>query len=87
MSSVRYLLVIVLVGVLSLLTVSEHVERTRLGYAIRELERERARLREEEKAALLAYEQAVVPELLVRRAAALGVAGPDELAALVGASR
>jgi hypothetical protein len=85
--ALRYLLVIALVGVLSILTVTEHVERTRLGYAIRELERERGRLAEEEKAARMAYERAVVPERLVERAVTLKVASRPELAALTGNER
>ena len=87
MGALRYLLVIALVGVLSILTVAEHVERTRLGYAIRELEGERSRLQEEEKAARLAYERAVVPERLVERAVTLRVATEAELAALTGDTR
>ena len=84
MGAVRYLLVIALVGLLSVLTVGEHVERTRLSYSIRELERERARLLEEQKQARLAYERAVVPERLIERATALGIASADELQALTG---
>lgn len=80
MGVLRYLLVIALAGFLAILTVAEHVERTRLGYAVRALETERAQLLEEEKAARLAYEQAVVPERLVARAVELGVATADELA-------
>ncbi len=87
MSALRYLLVIALVGVLAVLTVAEHVERTRLGYEVRALEEERARLVEEEKLRRLEYEQAVVPERLVERARALGVAKDEELAALTGAGR
>jgi hypothetical protein len=86
-SALRYLLVIALVGVLAVLTVAEHVERTRLGYEVRALEEERARLVEEEKVRRLEYEQAVVPERLVERAKALGVASEQELAALTGAGR
>lgn len=87
MSALRYLLVIALVGVLAVLTVAEHVERTRLGYEVRALEEERARLVEEEKVRRLEYEQAVVPERLVERARALGVASDAELSALTGAGR
>ena len=85
MSALRYLLVIALVGTLAILTVGEHVDRTRLGYELRELEQERARLNEREKSARLAYEQAVVPERLRERAEALKVAEPSELSALLGA--
>jgi hypothetical protein len=85
--ALRYLLVIALVGVLAVLTVAEHVERTQLGYSVRILEKDRARLVEEQKAARLAYEQAVVPERLVKRAAALKVATPTELATLTGGGR
>ncbi|MBL4849462.1 MAG: hypothetical protein JKY65_28365 [Planctomycetes bacterium] len=85
MGALRYLLVIALVGTLALLTVGEHVDRTRLGYELRELERERARLAEEEKTAELAFEQAVVPEQLRDRAEELKVAEPAELAVLLGA--
>ena len=84
MGALRYLLVIALVGTLALATVGEHVDRTRLGYELRELERERARLAEEEKTARLAYEQAVVPEQLRERAEELKVAEPSELAVLLG---
>ena len=87
MGALRYLLVIALVGVLAILTVAEHVERTRLGYAIRAHEKHKAQLLEEEKAARLAYERAVVPERLVERAEALGVASAQELAVLTGAPR
>lgn len=87
MSALRYLLVIALVGVLAVLTVAEHVERTRLGYEVRALEEERARLVEAEKVRRLEYEQAVVPERLVERARALGVASDAELGALTGADR
>lgn len=87
MSALRYLLVIALVGTLAVLTVAEHVERTRLGYEVRALEEERARLVEEEKARRLEWEQAAVPERLVERARALGVASDQELAALTGAVR
>ena len=84
MSAPRALLVIALVGLLALLTVADHVERTKLGYEARQLEERRARLVEEEKAARLAWERAVVPERLVERAEALGIAGKPELLALVG---
>jgi hypothetical protein len=87
MGALRYLLVIALVGFLALLTVSEHVDRTRLGYSIRDLEQEQGRLVEEQKAARLAYEQAVVPERLVERSAALKVATPAELASVTGGDR
>lgn len=87
MSALRYLLVIVLVGLLAVLTVAEHVDRTRLGYEVRALEEERTRLIEEEKSCRLTYEQAIAPERLVERARALGVASDDELKALTGASR
>ncbi|MBX3467474.1 MAG: hypothetical protein KF878_11335 [Planctomycetes bacterium] len=87
MSALRYLLVIALVGVLAVLTVAEHVERTRLGYEVRALEEERARLVEEEKVRRLEFEQAAVPERLVERARALDVAGQAELEALTGAAR
>lgn len=87
MSALRYLLVIALVGVLAVLTVAEHVERTRLGYEVRALEEERARLVEEEKSCRLEYEQAVVPERLAERARALGIASDVELSAFTGASR
>ncbi|MGE0712476.1 MAG: hypothetical protein AB7N76_01355 [Planctomycetota bacterium] len=81
MGALRYVSVIVLVGALALATVSEHVERTRLGYELRKLEQERVRLVERRKAARLAYERAVVPEHLRERAAALGVASEAELKA------
>ncbi len=84
-AGLRYVLVIALVGALAVLTVAEHVEQTRLGYAARELEERRARLVEDEKAARLAYERAVVPERLVERAVALGVARAEDLRALTGA--
>jgi len=84
MGALRYLLVIALVGFLALKTVGEHVERTRLGYQVRTLERERTRLAEEEKAARLRYEQAAVPERLVARAASLDVAPSAELDSLLG---
>jgi hypothetical protein len=85
MSALRYLLVIALVGALAVLTVAEHVERTRLGYEVRALEEERARLIEDEKQARLDYEQALAPERLVERARALKVASDAELASLTGA--
>jgi cell division protein FtsL len=84
---VRYLLVIVLVGVLATCTVNEHVKRVQVGYEVRSLEKERARLQEEQKTAQLAWERAAVPERLVDRAVALGVAQRPELEALTGATR
>ncbi len=87
MGVARYLLVIGLIGCLALLTVAEHAERTRIGYALRELETERARLAEEEKAARLAYERAVVPEGLLERAAAVAVGTPAELQGLASGPR
>jgi hypothetical protein len=84
-SLLRYLSLIALVGALALATVAGHVERTRLGYEVSELEDELARLQAEETAARLAYEQAVVPERLVEAAARLEVARPDELRDLTGA--
>lgn len=86
MSVLRYLLVIGMIGALALITVAEHAERTRIGFALRELETERARLTEEEKAARLAFERAVVPEQLLERAAAIGIRpGPDRGPARPGA--
>ncbi len=88
MSVLRYLLVIGVIGGLALITVAEHAERTRIGFALRELETERARLAEEEKTARLAFEQAVVPERLLERAAAIGVsAGRGRGAERPGAAR
>ena len=84
MGALRYLLVIALLGVLSILTVAEHVKRTQIGYEVRKLEQRRARLLEERKAAQVAFEQAVVPEQLIQRSGALGVADPAELRALSG---
>lgn len=87
MGAVRYVLLILLVGALALCTVSEHVERTRLGYELRGLEERRDRLREEEQARRLAHERALVPERLVERAVALGIAPEPELRGLVGVRR
>ncbi len=84
MGALRYLLVIGCLGVLALFTVAEHVKRTRLGYALRQLEQERSRLKEEEKAQRLAYEAAGVPARLLERAQALRVTTPAELEALAG---
>jgi hypothetical protein len=85
--ALRYVLVIALVGGLALATVSEHVERTRLGYDLRKTERERVRLLEKRKAARLGYERAVAPERLQKRAQALGVASEAELRTLAGARK
>ena len=87
MGAVRYVLLILLVGALALCTVAEHVERTRLGYELRGLMERRDRLREEEEARRLAVERALVPERLVERGVALGLAPEVELRALVGAQR
>ena len=73
---------IVLVGMLALLTVREHVERTQLGYDVRALEEQRLRLLEEVKTARLEYEQTAVTERIIERAVALQVAGRAELEAL-----
>jgi hypothetical protein len=83
-AALRYLLVIALVLVLALLAVADHVERTQLGYDVRALEEERARLVEDEKMARLDYERAVVPERLVARGVALHIAPEAELLALTG---
>lgn len=87
MGALRYVLMILLVGALALLSVAEHVERTRLGYELRGLEERRDRLREEEQARRLASERALVPERLIERAVALRVAPEAELRALAGTSR
>lgn len=86
MGTLRYVLVIALVSALALLTVSEHVKRTKIGYELRTLDKERVRLREVKKAAQLDYERAVVPERLRERAAELEIASPTELTALAGPS-
>jgi hypothetical protein len=84
-SVLRYLSVIALVGVLSVVTVADHVERTRLGYEVSDLESELERLRAEETAARLSYEQAAVPERLCEVAVELEVADAAELRDLTGA--
>lgn len=82
MGVVRYLLVIALLGVLAILTVAEHVERTRLGYEVRELEREVRKLEERRKSSVMAYERACAPERVIDRAEALHVVGVSELDSL-----
>jgi hypothetical protein len=84
-SVLRYLSVIALVGALAIVTVAQHVDRTRLSYEVSELEDELERARVEETTARLAYEEAAVPEGLSEVAVRLEVARAEELRDLTGA--
>jgi hypothetical protein len=80
---VRYLALVAVATGLAIATVHQHVERTRLGYETRELERELQRLEEAKKAAQLELAAASARERLLVRARAFDIASESELRALV----
>ena len=79
----RYLALVAAATGIAISTVHEHVERTRLGYETRALEREIERSKEARRAALLEREHAAAPERLVARARAFELASEGELQALL----
>lgn len=79
----RYLALVAVATGIAIATVHQHVERTRLGYETRALERELERLSEAKRAALLDREHAAAPERLVLRAKEFQIASDGELKALV----
>ncbi len=83
MRVVRYLALVAVATGIAIATVHQHVERTRLGYEARALEREIQRLKETRRAALLERENAAAPEKLVARAREFKIASEPELRALV----
>jgi hypothetical protein len=79
----RYLALVAAATGIAIATVHQHVERTRLGYEARALEREIDRAKEARRSALLEREHAAAPERLVARARACNIASEAELKALV----
>jgi hypothetical protein len=79
----RYLALVAVTTAMAIATVHQHVERTRLGYEARALEREIQRLKETRRGALLDRENAAAPEKLVARARDWKIASDSELRALV----
>lgn len=79
----RYLVLVAVATGIAIATIHQHVERTRLGYETRALEREIQRLEEAKRSAVLEREHAAAPERLVTRARAFGIANEAELKALV----
>jgi hypothetical protein len=79
----RYLALVLVSTAMAIATVHQHVERTRLGYEARALEREIERLKETRRASLLEREHAAAPEKLVVRAREFQIANESELKALV----
>ena len=79
----RYLALVGVATAIAIATVHQHVERTRLGYEARSLEREIQRLKEARRGALLDRENAAAPEKLVARAKDWKIASEAELKALV----
>lgn len=79
----RYLALVAVATAIAIATVHQHVERTRLGYEARALEREIQRLKETRRGALLERENAAAPEKLVARAKDFKIATDSELKALV----
>jgi len=79
----RYLALVAAATGIAIATVHQHVQRTRLGYETRSLEREIERLKEARRAALLEREHAAAPEKLVARAREQKIASDAELKALV----
>ena len=79
----RYFALVAVATGIAIASVHEHVERTRLGYEARTLEREVRRLEETRRAAIVEREHAAAPEKLLVRARAFGIASEPELRALV----
>lgn len=77
-----FCIVACLVG-LGLTTVSEHVERVRIGYEIRKLERLHRRLKQERKARRLIWERHAAAESVGARAVDLGLIQQAELETLL----
>jgi len=69
--------------VIGLATVSEHVERVRIGYELRRFEQEHRRLVEERKARRLIWERYAAIERIGERAVALGVVSETTLRELL----
>ncbi len=79
----RYLALVLVATGIAIATVHQHVERTRLGYETRSLEREIKRLKEMRQGALVEQSKAAAPEELVARAKDLKIASDSELRALL----
>ncbi len=79
----RYLALVTVATLIAIATVHQHVERTRLGYEARALERDIQRLKETRRSAVLDMENAAAPEKLVARARDWKIASEPELRALV----
>jgi hypothetical protein len=79
----RYLALVASATAVAIATVHQHVERTRLGYQTRALEKDLNRLREAKRSATLDRDHAGAPEKLVARARTMGIANETDLRALV----
>lgn len=78
----KYLCLVLALVSLGVITVTEHVERVRVGYELRQLEREKRQLKQELKTRRMIWERLVAPEAVARRAVELQVISQAELETL-----
>ena len=82
MSVHQYLCIVISLVALGLTTVAEHVERVRIGYEVRRLEKEHRRLKQELKTRRLMWERFAAAETVIKRAVELRLVQKEDIEAL-----
>jgi hypothetical protein len=79
MSINQYLCIVICLVGLGLTTVGEHVERVKIGYEVRRLEKEHRRLKQERKTRRLMWERCAAVEVVIKRAINMKVVPSEEV--------
>lgn len=82
MTVYQYLCIVVCLVGLGLTTVAEHVQRVRIGYEVRRLEKEHRRLKQERKTRRLMWERLAAAETVSKRSIDLQIARPEDIQTL-----
>ncbi|MDF1662326.1 MAG: hypothetical protein P1V97_11170 [Planctomycetota bacterium] len=82
MTVYQYLCIVVCLVGLGLTTVAEHVQRVRIGYEVRRLEKEHRRLKQERKTRRLMWERLAAAETVSKRSIDLKIVRAEDIEAL-----
>lgn len=82
MTVYQYLCIVVCLVGLGLTTVAEHVQRVRIGYEVRRLEKEHRRLKQERKTRRLMWERLAAAETVSKRSIDMKIVRPEDIEAL-----
>ena len=82
MTVYQYLCIVICLVGLGLTTVGEHVQRVRIGYELRRLDKEYRRLKQERKTRRLMWERLAAAETVSKRAIDLKIVHAEDIEAL-----